>query len=126
MTGVVSGDSRSLSLGEAIFGGEFPAWLVDIGAASARASWLWASEARQIIVEVEGGTNGLARTLWQSSTPVHKAVMLARKRLRQSDSSRSERYSRKKSERKRLSSQRRPFGAVARCCPIQTTSRNGA
>ena len=55
------------------FSGEFRFGWSDIEAASAKAR-LWYS-GDEIIVEVEGGTNGLARTLWQLDAR-HKAVIL--------------------------------------------------
>jgi hypothetical protein len=55
------------------FSGEFRFGWSDIGAASAKAR-LWYS-GDEIIVEVEGGTDGLARTLWQLDAR-HKAVIL--------------------------------------------------
>ena len=55
------------------FSGEFRFGWSDIEAASAKAR-LWYS-GDEIIVEVEGGTNGLARTLWQLDAR-HRAVIL--------------------------------------------------
>ncbi|HEY5705487.1 MAG TPA: DUF3108 domain-containing protein [Terrimicrobiaceae bacterium] len=55
------------------FSGEFRFGWSDIGAAGAKAR-LWYS-GEEIIVEVEGGTNGLARTLWQLDAR-HKATIL--------------------------------------------------
>jgi hypothetical protein len=55
------------------FSGEFRFGWSDIGAASARAR-LWYSEDK-ILVEIEGGTDGLARALWQLDA-THKAVIL--------------------------------------------------
>ena len=55
------------------FSGEFRFGWSDIEAASARAR-LWYS-GDKIIVEVVGGTNGLARTLWQLDAR-HKAIIL--------------------------------------------------
>jgi hypothetical protein len=55
------------------FSGEFRFGWSDIEAASAKAR-LWYS-GDQMIVEVEGGTNGLARALWQVDA-THKAVIL--------------------------------------------------
>jgi hypothetical protein len=55
------------------FSGEFRFGWSDIGAASARAR-LWYSGDR-ILVEIEGGTDGLARALWQLDAK-HKAVIL--------------------------------------------------
>ncbi len=55
------------------FSGEFRFGWSDIGAASAKAR-LWYS-GDEIIVEVEGGTNGLARTLWQLDAR-HRAIIL--------------------------------------------------
>jgi Protein of unknown function (DUF3108) len=55
------------------FSGEFRFGWSDIGAASAKAR-LWYS-GDNTIVEVEGGTVGLARTLWQLDAR-HKAVIL--------------------------------------------------
>ncbi len=55
------------------FSGEFRFGWSDIGAASAKAR-LWYS-GDSIIVEIEGGTDGLARALWQLDAR-HKAVIL--------------------------------------------------
>jgi Protein of unknown function (DUF3108) len=55
------------------FSGEFRFGWSDIEAASAKAR-IWYS-GDQMIVEVEGGTNGLARALWQVDAS-HKAVIL--------------------------------------------------
>jgi Protein of unknown function (DUF3108) len=74
------------------FSGEFRFGWSDIGAASARAR-LWYS-GDEIIVEVEGGTNGLARTLWQLDAR-HKAV-IRKEGLEPVGFEQVERYSRKK------------------------------
>lgn len=55
------------------FSGEFRFGWSEIGAASAKAR-LWYS-GDKILVEVQGGTDGLARTLWQLDAR-HKAVIL--------------------------------------------------
>ena len=55
------------------FSGEFRFGWSDIGAASAKASLAYSGD--EIIVEVEGGTDGLARALWQLDAR-HKAVIL--------------------------------------------------
>ncbi len=55
------------------FSGEFRFGWSDIGAASAKAR-LWYS-GDSILVEIEGGTDGLARALWQLDAR-HKAVIL--------------------------------------------------
>ena len=55
------------------FSGEFRFGWSDIGAASAKASLGYSGD--EIIVEVQGGTDGLARALWQLDAR-HKAVIL--------------------------------------------------
>ncbi|HEY5742246.1 MAG TPA: DUF3108 domain-containing protein [Terrimicrobiaceae bacterium] len=55
------------------FSGEFRFGWSNIGAASARAQISYSGD--QIIVEVEGGTDGLARLLWQLDAR-HKAIIL--------------------------------------------------
>jgi hypothetical protein len=55
------------------FSGEFRFGWSEIGAASARAKLSYSGD--KIIVKVEGGTDGLARTLWQLDA-THEAVIL--------------------------------------------------
>jgi hypothetical protein len=74
------------------FSGEFRFGWSDIGAASAEAR-LWYS-GDKILVEVKGGTNGLARTLWQLDAR-HKAIIL-KDGLKPVAFEQTERYARKK------------------------------
>jgi hypothetical protein len=74
------------------FSGEFRFGWSDIEAASAKAR-LWYS-GDQIIVEVEGGTNGVARALWKVDAR-HKAVIL-KEGLKPVAFEQFERYARKR------------------------------
>ena len=74
------------------FTGEFRFGWSDIEAASAKAK-LWYS-GDQMIVEVEGGTNGLARALWQVDAR-HKAVIL-KEGLQPVEFEQFERYAKKR------------------------------
>ena len=74
------------------FSGEFRFGWSDIEAASAKAR-LWYS-GDEIIVEVEGGTNGLARTLWQLDAR-HRAVIL-KEGLKPVEFSQLEKYTKKR------------------------------
>jgi hypothetical protein len=74
------------------FSGEFRFGWSDIEAASAKAR-LWCS-GDQIIVEVEGGTNGLARVLWQLDAK-HRAVIL-KEGLKPVEFEQVEKYAKKK------------------------------
>jgi hypothetical protein len=74
------------------FSGVFRFGWSDIGAASAKAR-LWYS-GDEIIVEVEGGTDGLARALWQLDAS-HKAVIL-KEGLKPVAFEQSEKYAKKR------------------------------
>jgi hypothetical protein len=74
------------------FSGEFRFGWSDIEAASAKAR-IWYS-GDQMIVDVEGGTNGLARALWQVDAS-HKAVIL-KEGLKPVEFDQFEKYARKR------------------------------
>ena len=74
------------------FSGEFRFGWSDIEAASAKAR-LWYS-GDEIIVEIEGGTNGLARVLWQLDAR-HKAIIL-KEGLKPVEFEQLEKYAKKK------------------------------